>query len=66
MLVHGIRQMIDTGKPSHPVERTLLVSGTLAALMESRYQGGKVLETPQLNVRYQAPEHSWYAHGLGS
>lgn len=66
MLVHGITQMITTGKPSHPVERTLLVTGALAALMESRYQKEKRLETPELDVRYKASEKSWFAPGVGS
>jgi len=66
MLVHGITQMIATGKPSHPVERTLLVTGALAALMESRYVGEKRIETPHLKVRYEAPLESWYAPGIGS
>ena len=46
MLVHGIAQMFQTGKPAYPVERTLLTTGALAALMESAYQGHKRLETP--------------------
>jgi hypothetical protein len=66
MLVHGISQMIRTGKPSHPVERTLLVSGTLEALMDSAHQGSKRVETPELKVAYKAPVKSWYAPGIGS
>jgi hypothetical protein len=66
MLVHGIDQMYQTGKPSHPVERTLLTTGTLAFLMESAYQGHKRLETPMLRVSYKAPAESFYAHGRGS
>lgn len=66
MLVHGIRQMIETGKPSHPVERTLLVSGALSYLMESGHQGHKRLETPDLKVAYKAPAKSFYAPGVGS
>ncbi|MBS1828516.1 MAG: hypothetical protein JST93_24630 [Acidobacteria bacterium] len=66
MLVHGITQMIATGKPSHPIERTLLVTGTLAALMESRYIGEKRVETPHLKVAYQASKESWFAPGVGS
>ena len=66
MLVHGIRQMIATGKPAIPVERTLLVSGTLAALMESGYRDGKRIETPELKVSYKAPPKSWFAPGVGS
>lgn len=66
MLVHGINQMYQTGKPSHPVERTLLTTGALAFLMESAYQGHKRIETPMLRVSYTAPKHSFYAHGRGS
>ena len=66
MLVHGIAQMYNTGKPSHPVERTLLTTGALSYLMESAYQGHKRLETPMLKVSYKAPTHSFYATGRGS
>ncbi len=66
MLVHGITQMIATGKPAIDVRRTLLVSGALAALMESGHQNGKRLETPDLKIAYHAPDHSWFAKGEGS
>jgi hypothetical protein len=66
MLVHGIAQMFATGKPSHPVERTLLVSGALQGLMESGYQNGKRIETPELTVKYTGPAKSWFAPGVGS
>jgi len=66
MLVHGINQMYQTGKPSHPVERTLLTTGALAFLMESAHQGHKRLETPMLRVNYKPPAESFYAHGRGS
>jgi hypothetical protein len=66
MLVHGIRRMIETGKPPYAVERTLLVSGALAALMESGYRKGERIETPELKVAYKAPAKSWYAPGVGS
>lgn len=66
MLVHGITQMIATGKPPYAVERTLLVSGALASLMDSGFQNGKRLETPELKIAYKAPARSWYAPGLGS
>ena len=66
MLVHGITQMIATGKRPYPVERTLLVTGAVAALMDSGYQNGKRLETPELSIGYKAPEKSWYAPGEGS
>ena len=66
MLVHGITQMINTGKTPYAVERTLLVSGALAALMDSGYRDGVRVETPELRVAYKAPAKSWYAPGVGS
>lgn len=66
MLVHGISQMISTGKPAIDVRRTLLVSATLASLMDSGFQNGKRLETPELSIAYKAPPKSWYAKGEGS
>ena len=50
----GIEKMMHTGKPSWPAERTLLTSGTLDALLISRRDGGKRLETPWLDVRYRS------------
>jgi hypothetical protein len=66
MLVHGIRRMIETGSPPYPIERTLLVTGALARLMESGHRNGLRLETPELNVAYRPPRKSWYAPGQGS
>ena len=48
--------MFLTGKPQYPVERTLLISGALEALMESRYRGHVRIETPHLDVRYRSYE----------
>jgi hypothetical protein len=45
--------MMQTGRPVWPVERTLLTSGTLDALLVSKRDGGKRLDTPWLDVRYQ-------------
>jgi hypothetical protein len=50
----NIQEMFLTGKPQYPVERTLLISGALEALMDSRYQGHVRVETPHLNVSYQS------------
>lgn len=51
--LRGIEPLMHTGKPPWPVERTLLVSGTLDALLISRRDSGKVLKTPYLDVSYQ-------------
>ena len=50
----NIQQMFLTGRPPYPVERTLLVSGVLEALLDSRYQGHERIETPHLQVTYQS------------
>lgn len=50
----NIQQLFLTGTPPYPVERTLLVSGALDALMESRYKGHIRIETPYLDVHYHS------------
>ena len=47
-LCNHVEVMFRTGRPSYPVERTLLVTGALAALIDSRAAGGRRLETPHL------------------
>jgi hypothetical protein len=50
----GIEQMIRTGKPAWPVERTLLVTGVLNAYFISKKEGGRRVDTPYLDVHYQS------------
>ncbi len=57
-LLHGIEQMMLTGKPSWNVERTLLTSGALDALLLSLTEGQRRVETPYLMLRYQ-PSWRW-------
>ena len=52
----GTSQFFRTRVPPWPLERTLLTSGILDALLVSRRDGGKVIETPHLNINYQS---SW-------
>jgi len=60
-LCNHIEVMFRTGRPSYPVERTYLVTGVLAALMESRAQGGLRVRTPHLrDIRYD-PAPEWTA-----
>ena len=48
------QELFKTGKPTYPVERTLLVSGALDALLDSRYHNHVRLETPHLNITYDS------------
>lgn len=48
----NIEQMFITGRPTYPVQRTLLTTGVLEAALTSRYQGHQRLETPWLDVSY--------------
>lgn len=57
-LLNGIEDMMLTGKPSWNVERTLLTSGTLDALLISLHEGGRRVDTPYLRIPYQ-PSWRW-------
>jgi hypothetical protein len=60
-LVKNIEILFTTGKPPYPVERTMLTSGILDFALESRIQGYKKLDTPELaKVRYQAANASHF------
>lgn len=52
-LVHHIEQFFVTGTPPYPIERTLLTTGTLAALLDAAH-AGRPLETPHLAISYEA------------
>ncbi|MCC6588563.1 MAG: hypothetical protein IT168_17850 [Bryobacterales bacterium] len=60
-LVWCIEEMIVTGKPVYPVERTLLTTGTLAHLFQSKGKHARV-ETPELAITYRPPAKPWYQH----
>ena len=61
VLMSKVENMFLTGKPPYPVERTLLTTGLVAAGMQSLASGQKRLETPHLNIRYEAPRESSFA-----
>ena len=59
-LVEKIEEMIETGRAPFPAERTLIVSGILDHCLESKVQGNRKLETPELQIRYRPPEGSHF------
>ena len=59
-LVNNMERMFLSGQPTYPVERTLLTSGVTAAGVESLYQKQTQIETPHLDIRYQAPKESTF------
>jgi hypothetical protein len=68
-LVHYIEELIINNKEPYPVERTLMTTGALAALMNSSYfdgrkiEKGRRIETPLLNIHYRAPKKSLFNRG---
>lgn len=54
----GVEDMVLSGKPSWPVDRTLFSSGILDAACISKRDDGKWIPTPYLNLSYQ-PDISW-------
>ena len=60
-----IERMMLTGRPPYPVERTLLTTGATEAVMISRHEGGRVVETPHLEIAYAPePPPAYYARSF--
>jgi hypothetical protein len=62
-LVNGMEQMFLTGKPTYPVERTLLTTGLTAAGVESLFRKGAKVATPHLAIRYRPSPRSTFQRG---
>lgn len=58
-LAFQIENLFLGAKPVNPLERTLLTTGTLALLFESKRRKGQRVETPMLNIRYATPD-GWH------
>jgi hypothetical protein len=57
-----LEDFLTTGRPPYPVERTLLTGGMLDFVLESRLQRRRI-ETPELDVAYDAPADSGFLRG---
>jgi hypothetical protein len=55
-LLKAIDAMMQTGHVVYPVERTLLTTGILDAVMTSKAEKHRRVETPHLDIRYQPTE----------
>ena len=55
-LTKAIDSMMRTGHTPYPVERTLLTTGILDAAMTSRFEKGKQIATPHLDIAYRPTE----------
>ncbi len=53
-LSRNMERMFITGRPQYPAERTLLATGIISAVMESRAKNGKRIETPYLDISYKS------------
>jgi hypothetical protein len=52
-LLRAIENMIQTGHASYPVERTLLTTGVLEAVMISKTERNRRIEPPYLEIKYK-------------
>jgi len=60
-LVRKVEGLFETGKAPYPAERALLAAGILQHGLASKADGQKTRRTPDLEIRYRAPQQSQYA-----
>lgn len=59
--VRAIDTMMNTGHAPYPVERTLLTTGILDAVMTSKHEKHRLVETPHLEIRYEPTDYGYAA-----
>ena len=62
-LTYNIEKFFAAGTPPYPVERTLLTSTMTDLATLSQHQGGRVITSPALAVKYAAPHDSGFFRG---
>lgn len=61
-LANAIMTMVHTGAPPYPVERTVLTTGILSIAMDSRFEGHRRIETPDMHIAYRPADHNLGAY----
>ena len=51
-MVRNFEDLVLTRREPNPIERTLVANGIMLAGLESRRQGGKWIDTPELSLSY--------------
>jgi hypothetical protein len=59
-LVRHIEDLVINRRANYPIERTLLTSGMVIAAVDSLHRGQVPVETPEMDVAYQAPRESQF------
>lgn len=62
-LTYNIEQFFQTGKPTYPVQRTLLTSTVLDLALHSLKDNSRPISSPALKIAYQAPKNSGFFRG---
>jgi hypothetical protein len=62
-LVSQIEEMIVSGHAPYPVERTQITSAMLDRCLDSKVNGHRRIETPELDITYTAPRESLFGDG---